>query len=55
MTKKTTNQKKLDSSKEYALICRCVNTASDRAIENLALKMLELKKRLEVASNEQQN
>lgn len=46
------SQKRLDISKECALVCRSVNTSSDRAVENLALKIMELKKRLEGAHNE---
>lgn len=46
------NQKILDSSKECALICRSANMPSDRAVENFAIKLLELKKRMEVANNE---
>lgn len=49
---KNISKKKLDIGKECALVCRSVNTSSDRAVENLALKLLELKKRLEVAHNE---
>ncbi len=51
MTKEK-NQNRLDRDIDSVLVCRSVNMSSDRAVENLALKMLELKKRLGVASNE---
>lgn len=49
---KDKSKKSLDSNIGCALVCRCANTASDRAVENLALKIIELQKRLEVANNE---
>lgn len=53
MAKHKQSKKKLDSDRDCALIYRSANMASNTAIENLALKLLELKKRLEAAHNEQ--
>lgn len=46
------SKKRLDSNKECALICRSDNMPSDVAVEHFAIKLMELKKRLEVACSE---
>jgi hypothetical protein len=50
--KRDKSKKSLDSDRDCALVCRCANTASNIAVENFAIKLLELQKRLEVANNE---
>lgn len=52
MARHKQKNKRLDNDGDCALVCRSVNTSSDRAVENLALKIMELKKRLEEAHNE---
>lgn len=53
MVRHSQNKKGVDSDRDCELIYRSANMASNTAIENLALKLLELKKRLEAAHNEQ--